>query len=179
MGDRRLDLGGDGAGAAEEETARLGAALQQARDMTRRSQYALGMGRQRSYNVWVVVRPASDLPGQWVAQCLDVDVVSQGNSLDHALGMAREALVIVILDELSRGRDPLERRAPDEIFSELYDVLEHGHKISPAEMQQAGDEGQLTVVATQFELRFEMVSDRIASRWTRRCPVAIAQSLAC
>ena len=34
----------------------------------------------------VLVTPAKDVPGQWVAHCLQLDVVTQGDSISHAFG---------------------------------------------------------------------------------------------
>ena len=85
--------------------------------------------RGKTYNLWLTVRRAPDLPGQWLAHCLDLDVMTQGNSLAHAIEMAREAVRMVIEDDLDAGRDPLDRRAPEEDWTELYAVLDHLHPV--------------------------------------------------
>lgn len=41
---------------------------------------------------------AKDVPGQWVAHDITSDVVSQGNSPEHALKMLLEAIAIVASD---------------------------------------------------------------------------------
>lgn len=74
----------------------------------------------RVYQFWVKFWPAPDLPGQWIAHCLDFDVVTQGNSLPHTMTMAHEAITMTICDDLDEGRDPAERRAPQEFWNELY-----------------------------------------------------------
>lgn len=47
--------------------------------------------------------------GQWEAYCPEVDVVTLGNTRDHALEMLREAVAIVVEDDLSARRDPWDR----------------------------------------------------------------------
>ena len=43
-------------------------------------------------NLWVIAQPMSDVPGQWFARCLNLDVVSFGSSLEHALRAAAAAV---------------------------------------------------------------------------------------
>ena len=66
----------------------------------------------------VVLKPATDVPGMWVAHCLDVDVVTTGRTADHALEMIREAVSMVVADDSGEGLDPLSRRAPQEFWDE-------------------------------------------------------------
>ena len=40
---------------------------------------------ERVYNIWVIACPSKSIEGQWVAHALEFDVVSQGNSLEHAI----------------------------------------------------------------------------------------------
>lgn len=58
------------------------------------------------YKTWVLLRPAEDLAGAWVAHSLEFDVVSQGNSAEHAMEMVAEAVNMVVQDDLNDGRDP-------------------------------------------------------------------------
>ena len=74
----------------------------------------------RVYQFWVKFWPAPDLPGQWIAHCLDFDVVTQGNSLPHVMNMVLEAVGMTICDDLDDGRDPSERRAPAEFWEDMY-----------------------------------------------------------
>jgi len=50
---------------------------------------------------------------QWVATCANLGVVTQGDSLNHAQNMLREALEIIILDDLQQGLDPMDRIKAD------------------------------------------------------------------
>ena len=82
------------------------------------------------YSVWVTARPAPDLPGQWVAHCLDFDVISQGDSLQHAMTMIAEATGMVVVEDLKSHRDPLSRRAPEDEFDELWEMVKSGERVS-------------------------------------------------
>jgi len=68
----------------------------------------------------VMVTPSEGVPGQWVAHVLNLDLVTQGDSIEHAFEMAREAVLEVIGDDLRNGREPLERpMAEDECWQLL------------------------------------------------------------
>jgi predicted RNase H-like HicB family nuclease len=76
----------------------------------------------------VLVTQATDIPGQWVAHCLDIDLVTQADSPQHALSMAREAVLLIIDDDLRKGLDPLERAgAPQEQWEAFARVITKGH----------------------------------------------------
>ena len=68
----------------------------------------------RTYDLHIHIFPAQDVPGAWLALCLDFDVVSQGSSLEDAMSMIREAVELTAADDLAQGRDPALRRAPKE-----------------------------------------------------------------
>ena len=90
---------------------------------------------QHRYDLWFVVKRAEDLPDQWVAHCLDLDVVTQGNGAAHALRMLGEACVMTIMHALEAGKDPLAgQRAPDEYWNELYDMMERGERVAPSDV---------------------------------------------
>jgi predicted RNase H-like HicB family nuclease len=70
-------------------------------------------------NLWLnlLIYPAPDLPGQWVAHCLETDLVSQGNDPAHALEMIAEAIELVARQNIEKGRPPLVyRNAPVEVY---------------------------------------------------------------
>jgi hypothetical protein len=78
-------------------------------------------------NFWLVIKPADDVPGQWVGHCLDLDIVSVGTSLSHAIEMTAEAVCECIVDDLTNDRHPLERRAaPAEFYAELSRIQSSG-----------------------------------------------------
>lgn len=103
----------------------------------------------RTYNLWVLVRPAEDLPKTWVAHCLDLDVISQGDSPLRALGAVCEAVSIAVESDLERGADPFERRAPEELWTDLWSLVQRGDrtlKLSVARQRQR------LAAATQVQL---------------------------
>ena len=51
---------------------------------------------------------AEDTDG-WVSYCPDFDVMTMGDSPDHALDMLAEAVTMVIQDDIRHGRDPHRR----------------------------------------------------------------------
>jgi len=85
----------------------------------------------RVYDLWVVAKPAEDVPGEWVAHCLEFDVVTQGRNARHAFEMASEAVAMVISDDLKASRDPSLRRAPKSFWDELYAMIPRAKAIDP------------------------------------------------
>jgi predicted RNase H-like HicB family nuclease len=70
------------------------------------------------------VTRAPDLPGKWLAHCLHLDILTQGDSVEHAFAMAQEAVELAVLEDVAQGLDPLERApAPEEEWRPLYDLL--------------------------------------------------------
>jgi hypothetical protein len=72
-----------------------------------------------SHDVRVVVFRGDDVP-VWVAHCLTFDVISQGETVDEAMGGINEAIGMMLRHELTAvvhpscdcGLDPKEHRAP-------------------------------------------------------------------
>ena len=121
--------------------------------------------RARIYNAWVFVRPADDVAGQWVAHCLEFDVVTQGNSLAHALEMVVEAVSMVVADDLDAGRDPLARRAPPPCWDEMWTFI-RGR--TPRMLSEADlEHGTIAALAGQFE--FTVVEHNAPLAW--RAPI--------
>ena len=106
-------------------------------------------------NVWVLAYPALDVPGQWVGHCLDLDIVSAGTSLDHAIEMTAEAVMLCAQWDTEKGFDPFARsRAPQEDWDTLERVVREGKYGSiPA--------GALTLVATQFRIAIQQPDGRV------------------
>lgn len=72
------------------------------------------------HRLHVLLYPSKDLPGQWVAHCLEIDLVTQGNDQGHALEMIAEAIETVAEDNVSRGGAPLLfRSAPKDDWERL------------------------------------------------------------
>jgi len=83
----------------------------------------------REYNFWFVFRRAKDVPGEWVGHCLDLDVVTQGTSLQHAMRMLGDACYMTVCDDVQAGRDPQDRRAPQPFWDCMFNMVAHGRTV--------------------------------------------------
>ncbi len=115
----------------------------------------------------IVVAPAEDIAGVWVGHCLDLDVISQGNSATEAFEAVIEAVAMAVTDDLDADLNPLDRpRAPDEDWALLVGTLKHGHKVK---LSDVGADSRNVVLAMQATFVFERVKrdhdrfDHIAS----------------
>ena len=127
---------------------------------------------ERSFTLWTLLEPAPSVPGQWVAICPALDLVTQGNDLEHAVEMMGEAARMFIVDELDAGRDPLELQDPATVFSrkewaELMAVLTFGERLeSPAGWQQANREGCTVAMPVQVVVdHLQAMEPRIRPSW--------------
>lgn len=84
---------------------------------------SMGRREERVYDAWVVVRRAEEVPGEWVAHCLDFDLVTQGVSLTEATDAAIEAIGMVLVDDIDADLDPYARRAPQRFWTDLYETI--------------------------------------------------------
>ncbi len=114
--------------------------------------------------VWIVIERAEDVPGEWVAHCLDFDVVMQGRDPRHALEMAKESVEMIVVDDLAAGHDPRRRRAPEEYWLRLSNILDRAEKLS------ALPEGAAEPAAYVVEIFFFAV--RIDATQLGRAPLA-------
>ena len=72
----------------------------------------------------VVLYPAPDLEGQWIAHGLETDVVTQGDSAEHALAMMADALQTLAAYQGLRRRPALRLRpAPKEVWDLAADAV--------------------------------------------------------
>jgi hypothetical protein len=72
----------------------------------------------------VVLYPAPDLKGQWIAHGLETDIVTQGDSAEHALAMMADALHAVTTYQAVRRRPSLQLRpAPREVWDLAADAV--------------------------------------------------------
>jgi predicted RNase H-like HicB family nuclease len=96
----------------------------------------------------VLVTPAEDIPGQWVAHCLNLDVVTAGESIEHALEMAREAVLEVVADDLKHDLNPLDRAsAPTECWEIATAMMHHGTPLA-----NVADRTQIRAVLAQLQV---------------------------
>jgi predicted RNase H-like HicB family nuclease len=79
----------------------------------------------------VLFKTDPELPGQWVAHCLNWDLVTQGNSLEHATKMIVEAIALTIEEDHAARLDPSQRAsAPEEFWLEFRSILDKGDRLS-------------------------------------------------
>jgi hypothetical protein len=89
-------------------------------------------------DLWMLVKPAPDVRGEWIAHCLNLDIISQGTSAIDALKMLMEAVTITVLDDMAKGRDPGKRRsAPDDAWAEWNDILKQGHRVPTSSLENS------------------------------------------
>jgi predicted RNase H-like HicB family nuclease len=100
---------------------------------------------------WVIVEPAEDIPGVWVAHWLELDVISQSDSPQDAIASITEAVAMTVVDDLKNGIDSDERRAPPEFWARLAHVIKHGSEVKISEVK--GD--SKFVLAAQVTLILE------------------------
>ena len=104
----------------------------------------------REYNFWFVFQRAEDVPGEWVGHCLELDVISQGTSLRHAMSMLGEACFMTLSDDVNAGRDPLDRRAPQSYWDKMFNIAAHGMTVDFKTL----DETKVSFVASQVQFRY-------------------------
>lgn len=107
----------------------------------------------RVYPFSAVFKPAEDIPGHWVGHCLELDVVTSGTSLPHAMGMLFEAAHMTLIDDLAQGHDLRDRRAPKVFWDELGRIVKHGHPVSLAEVLTSMPHEGWKALAHQFVIR--------------------------
>jgi hypothetical protein len=105
--------------------------------------------------LWVLFKPTEDVPGHWTAHCLDLDVVSIGTTLSHAMGMIVEAAEITLQEDLQQGRDPHDRKAPGKYWDELSRIVTHGQRVSFSEILSPGASKNWKALALQINLRLD------------------------
>lgn len=88
----------------------------------------------RDIPICLLIEKAPDVPGQWQVYCLNVNVVSYGNSPEHALEMGREAASIVIIDDLNKGSEPTRRRASEEDWNRFNLLQKEAQKIDSSDI---------------------------------------------
>lgn len=109
----------------------------------------------RAYNFWVLARVF--VTGRWQAHVLEIDAVTQGDSLEHAVKMAAEAALRIVAEDVGRGRDPYSRRAPEREWAVLWENLRPPIEIYD-DLRTAEREGS-GLVACQLLIRAGSATD--------------------
>lgn len=84
------------------------------------------MSSTQIFNLWFLYRR---VPDGWEVHCLELDLVTYGDTLEHASEMGREAVSMILVDDLVNGHNPLDRQAPDEIYEEMLGVVHGGERV--------------------------------------------------
>jgi hypothetical protein len=68
----------------------------------------------------VLIRRAPDVPGQWLAHCLNWDVIAYAPSIPEAMDQLARSLIMVIEDDEAMGLVPDDRPSAPEDHWEIY-----------------------------------------------------------
>jgi len=80
----------------------------------------------RNFNFWTVIRQVRQYPDEyWEAHCLNVGVVTYGDTLRHALNMIHEAVTMFVTDELKRGANPRDNTASSKDWDEFGQLVKN------------------------------------------------------
>jgi len=108
---------------------------------------------------WVLVErdPEAD-ENLWVSHFLELDIISQGRTPQHAMQMLVEAVALAVTDDLNEGLDPAARgRAPQEQFDKMLKVVNEGKQIKLSDVANDSD----FVLATQLTFAFDFVAHEV------------------
>ena len=87
---------------------------------------------------------------QWIAHCLELDLVTQGNTAEHAVEMIAEAIELVAESNVWHGQPPLTfRSAPAEDWDRLRGAEEVATRLLRFDGSAFTDEVTLAPVVTR------------------------------
>lgn len=116
----------------------------------------------RVYSCWAIVQPAPDVAGKWVAHCLDFDTLSQADDAETATKLLIEMTKDMVIEDLYEGKNPEDRRAPDEDWAIVEQLVDASAYSSFAEVNEKigapsddSTERGRWVIGCQFILVFE------------------------
>lgn len=104
------------------------------------------------YSFWAIFERDAGAEDPWVVHCLELDIVTQGRTLAHACNMLAEAVSLVLLDDLNNGHNPLERRAPEESWEKLYELLRTGRRVEDMRGMLEAEPADLDSFAATMEI---------------------------
>lgn len=121
------------------------------------SMHSRNVIERRVYSCWAIVEPAPDVKGKWVAHCLNFDTLSQADDVETATKLLIEATGEVVLEDLQEGLNPEDRRAPDEDWAVIEQLVDASAYESFDEiMKKVGSESRAErgrwVIGCQFML---------------------------
>lgn len=102
----------------------------------------------RSFKLSALIYRAPDVDGQWIAHCAELDVISVGESPEHAASMICEAAALCIIDDLRDGLEPEDRGPNDEVDAAIRLVRKRGTRLSS--MAEAVQHQELVTIAIEW-----------------------------
>lgn len=103
-------------------------------------------------NCWFLLERAEDLPDTWSVHCLELDVITFGDSLEEGLRMGLEAAQMTLRADLAAGLDTRRRRAPEEYWQKLYALMAApARRHLPVNLLNAS-EREVRIVAANLEV---------------------------
>jgi predicted RNase H-like HicB family nuclease len=83
-----------------------------------------------SYLLWMLIKEAPDVPGEWLAICPKLGVVTQGSTPKQALSMGFEAVEMIWTHDIYEGKDPFAREDPNDPHTAEINALFEDSEIS-------------------------------------------------
>ena len=99
----------------------------------------------------ILIQATPDVDEQWIAHCLNWDLVSQGDSPKHAMEMIVEAILIAIEDDRAAGLDPTDRpSAKREYWDRFLSVQQGGTRIAAADIESLPESRRTSIAAVLY-----------------------------
>lgn len=92
----------------------------------------------KEHTSWVLFYPAPDVRGEWLGHVLDLNIMSQGRSLEHVIAMTLEATSLAIQWDLEAGKDPfvVRKRARPSEYAKARRALLEGRPIASSDAKK-------------------------------------------
>lgn len=100
--------------------------------------------------LWVLITPAEDMHGSWIARVLDLGLTTQADSLEEAFEMVKDALRVAIISDVEKGLDPFDRKPSAREHWKVLDRLLSSPNRSRLDDLSPDQRNQVTVVAAQL-----------------------------
>ena len=86
-----------------------------------------------THTLWMLLKEAPDVPGEWLAICPKLGMITQGTGPKHAAHMGVEAIEMLWTHDIRAGKDPFAREDPEDPFTtEILEILsEHELVVGP------------------------------------------------
>ncbi len=96
----------------------------------------------------VLIHAAEDVPGQWIAHCLNWDLISQGDSPSHAAKSMAEVIALAIDEDASEGLRAEDRGpAPATYWDVFRRTHQDGARVAAGDVDRLAQKSRLVVAA--------------------------------